>query len=53
MRSVRFATLGSHKFITDILKLNKTPTCTSRQPLRGKIIGAIEQAGDGRTYTNI
>ena len=49
MISVRLATLELHKFSADMLKLIEMPTCTSKQPVRGKIIGAVGQYGCGRT----
>ncbi len=47
--SLSVATLGLHKFSADRLKLTKTPTCTSKHPLRGIIIGSCEHVGSGRT----
>jgi hypothetical protein len=43
-------TLRLQKLIADKLKLTVTPTCISKQPLKGRIIGAIEHVGCGRTY---
>jgi hypothetical protein len=47
--AVTTATLELHKFIADILKVTEEPTSTSKHPLKGRIIGAFEQAGCGRT----
>jgi hypothetical protein len=49
IRSVRLAKLELHKFIAYRSKLMATPTCTSKHPLNGRIIGAMEQFGVGIT----
>jgi len=41
--SITLVSLGSHKFIANISKLVRTPTVTSKQPVRGIITGASEQ----------
>jgi hypothetical protein len=40
---------GSHRFNTYRLKLIETPIVTSKQPVRGKIIGTSEHVGSDMT----
>jgi hypothetical protein len=49
IRSVRLATLELHKFIAYRSKPMATPTCTSKHPFTGRIIGDLEQFGVGMT----
>ena len=49
MIELSVATLGLHRFIADILNVTKTPTCTSKQLVSGKIIGLVVHVGCGRT----